>query len=72
VAAAQGEYSAAEAHFEKAISTFHLQREEADTLQYWAARCFQPRTGTRYRKVRCRNEIYRSRGESIHLANDAA
>ena len=38
MAAAQGEYSAAEAQFEKAIATFQhycLPWEEADTLQYW-------------------------------------
>jgi class 3 adenylate cyclase len=37
-AAAQGEYSTAEAKFEKAIATFQhycLPWEEADTLQYW-------------------------------------
>ena len=38
MAAAQGEYSAAETYFEKAIATFGrncLPWEEADTLQYW-------------------------------------
>jgi class 3 adenylate cyclase len=38
VAAAQNEYSVAEAHFQKAIATFQhycLPWEEADTLQYW-------------------------------------
>src|SRR5262249_60950071 len=38
VAAAQGQYAAAETQFEKAIATFQhycLPWEEADTLQYW-------------------------------------
>jgi tetratricopeptide (TPR) repeat protein len=66
VAAANGEYSAAEAQFEKAIGTFrHYCRpwEEADTLQYWGRALLA--AGERERAIEkfdAAIEIYRSRG----------
>jgi class 3 adenylate cyclase len=66
VAAAQREYSAAEAHFEKAIAIFQhycLPWEEADTLQYWGRALLA--AGERARAIEkfdAAIEIYRSRG----------
>jgi len=66
VAAAQGEYPAAEGYFEKAIATFQcycLPWEEADTLQYWGRALLA--AGERARAVEKFDgaiEIYRSRG----------
>jgi tetratricopeptide (TPR) repeat protein len=66
VAAVQGEYAAAETHFEKAIATFQrycLPWEEADTLQYWGRALLA--AGERARaieKLDAAIEIYRSRG----------
>jgi tetratricopeptide (TPR) repeat protein len=66
VAAAQGEYSAAEAHFEKAVATYQrycLPWEEADTLQYWGRALLA--AGDRARAIEKFDvaiEIYRSRG----------
>ena len=66
VAAAQGEYSPAEAHFEKAIVTFHrycLPWEEADTLQYWGRALVAAGEPPRaIEKFDAAIEIYRSRG----------
>jgi tetratricopeptide (TPR) repeat protein len=66
VAAGQGDYSAAESHFEKAIATFQrycLPWEEADTLQYWGrallAACERERA---IKKFDAAIEIYGSRG----------
>ena len=64
VAAAQGNYAAAEAHFEKAIATLQcycLPWEEADTLQYWGRALFA--AGERARAIEkfdAAIEIYRS------------
>jgi tetratricopeptide (TPR) repeat protein len=66
VAAAQGEHSAAEAHFEKAIATFQrycLPWEAADTLQYWGRALVA--AGERARaneKFDAAIEVYRSHG----------
>jgi tetratricopeptide (TPR) repeat protein len=66
VAAVQGEHSAAEAHFEKAIATFQhycLPWAEADTLQYWGRALLA--AGERARAIEkfdAAIEIYRSRG----------
>jgi tetratricopeptide (TPR) repeat protein len=66
VAAAQREYSAAEAHFEKASMAFQrycLPWEEADTLQYWGRSLLA--AGERARAIEKFNaaiEIYCSRG----------
>jgi class 3 adenylate cyclase/tetratricopeptide (TPR) repeat protein len=66
VAAAQGEYVAAEAHFEKAIATFHhycLPWEQADTLQYWGRALLAAGDHARaIEKFDDAIEIYRSRG----------
>jgi tetratricopeptide (TPR) repeat protein len=66
VAAAQGEYTAAEAHFEKAIATYQrycLPWEEANTLQYWGRALLA--AGERARAIEkfdAAIEIYRSHG----------
>jgi tetratricopeptide (TPR) repeat protein len=66
VAAAQGEYTVAETHFEKAIAIFQnycLPWEEADTLQYWGRALLA--AGDRPQAVEkfdAAIEIYRSRG----------
>ena len=66
VVTAQGEYSAAEGRFEKAIATFQrycLPWEEADTLHYWGRALLG--AGERARaieKLDAAIEIYRSRG----------
>jgi tetratricopeptide (TPR) repeat protein len=66
VAAAQGEYVAAEAHFEKAITTFQhycLPWEEADTLQYWGRALLAAGEHARaIEKFDAAIEIYRSHG----------
>jgi tetratricopeptide (TPR) repeat protein len=71
VAGAQGEYSAAEAHFEKAIATFQhysLPWEEADALQYWG--CALLAAGERARAIEkfdAEIELYRSRGAGMRF-----
>ena len=66
VAAAHGQYAAAETQFEKAIATFQhycLPWEEADTLQYWGRALLS--TGERARAIEkfdAAIEIYRSHG----------
>jgi len=66
VAAAQGEYAVAGAHFEKAVAIFQrycLPWEEADTLQYWGRALLA--AGERARAIEkfdAAIEIYRSRG----------
>jgi class 3 adenylate cyclase len=66
VAAAQGEFTAADGHFERAIETFQhycLPFEEADTLQYWGRALLA--AGERARAIEkfdAAIEIYRSRG----------
>ena len=71
VATAQGEYSLAEAHFEKAIATFQhycLPWEEADTLQNWGRALVA--AGERARAIEkfdAAIEIYRSRGASARF-----
>jgi tetratricopeptide (TPR) repeat protein len=66
VAAAQGEYSAAEAHFEKAIATFQCYCrpwEEADTLQYWGRALLAAAEQARaIEKFDAAIKMYRSRG----------
>jgi tetratricopeptide (TPR) repeat protein len=68
VAAAQGEYSAAEAHFEKAIATFQWYRrpwEEADTFHYWGRGLFAAAEQARaIEKFHAAIEIYHSHGAS--------
>jgi tetratricopeptide (TPR) repeat protein len=65
VAAAQGEYSPAEAHFGTAIATFQhycLPWEEADTLQYWGrALLTAGGRAASIEKFDAAIEIYRSR-----------
>jgi tetratricopeptide (TPR) repeat protein len=71
VAAAQCEYSAAEAHFEKAITTFQrycLPWEEADTLQFWGRALLE--AGERrsaIEKFDAAIEIYGSRGAGMRF-----
>jgi DNA-binding winged helix-turn-helix (wHTH) protein/tetratricopeptide (TPR) repeat protein len=71
VAAAQGEYTAAEAHFEKAIATFQHYRlpwEEADTLQYWGRALLAAGEPARaIEKFDAAIEIYRSHGAGTRL-----
>jgi tetratricopeptide (TPR) repeat protein len=66
VAAAQGEYSAAEGPFEKAITTFQRYCrpwDEADTLQYWGRALLAAGEHARaIEKFDAAIEIYRSRG----------
>ncbi|HYK17060.1 MAG TPA: hypothetical protein VEV37_03510, partial [Bryobacteraceae bacterium] len=66
VVAAQGEYSAAEAHFEEAITTFQRYCrpwDEADTLQYWGRALLAAGEHARaIEKFDAAIEIYRSRG----------
>lgn len=65
VAAAQGEYSVAEAHFEKTIATFQrcsLPWEEADTLHHWGRALLAAGECARaIEKFDAAIEIYRSR-----------
>ena len=66
MAAAQGEYAAAETNFEKAIATFQhycLPWEEADTLQHWGRALLAASERARaIEKFDAAIEIYRSHG----------
>ena len=66
MAAAQGEFSGADGHFERAIANFHQYCrpwEEADTLQYWGRALLAANERTRaIEKFDAAIEIYRSRG----------
>jgi tetratricopeptide (TPR) repeat protein len=71
VAAAQGEYAAAETHFEKAIATLQhcwLPWEEADTVQWWGRALLAASQPARaIEKFDAAIEIYRSHGAGMRF-----